>query len=68
MAAALSDGAVNSRLEAVEHIKGHKCLNCTCETAAVYTERAAAVQKNVAQGKGYADSLVVNGTFHWRYM
>ena len=64
MAAAFSDSAVDSSLESIEHIKGHESLNSAGETAAVYTERAAAVQQNVAQGKGYADSLVVNSAFH----
>ena len=64
MAAAFGNSAVNSSLEAIQHIHGYESLDSAGETAAVYTERAAAVQKNVAQGKGYADSLVVNGAFH----
>ena len=64
MAAAFGNGAVNSSLEAIQHIHGYESLNGSGETAAMDTERAAAVQENVAQGEGYADGLVVDGAFH----
>ena len=63
MAAVGRDGVFYGCFERIQHIQRHESLYSTCETAAVDAECAAAVQKHIAEGESYADSLVVNGAF-----
>ena len=63
VAASGSDGAINSLPETVKHVERHESLDSAGKAAAVDAECAAAVQKHIAEGESYADSLVVNGAF-----
>ena len=64
MAAVGRDGVFYGCFERIQHIQRHESLYSTCETAAVDAECAAAVQKDITQGKSDADSLMIDSAFH----
>ncbi len=58
MAAALSQNGFHTLLKLGQQHSRHKCLYCSAETAAVYTDRSPAAQHCRADCKGNGDGLV----------
>ena len=58
VAAALSQNGFHTLLKLGQQHSRHKCLYCSAETAAVYTDRSPAAQHCRADCKGNGDGLV----------